>query len=222
MNNATTSVNAFQTLLKDFLKVTYLLTMKQGTFSVEEFSTRLNRTIDEGKALLSVLISLNLIETTSSSANYAITQGGKNNLKVVLTGGVFDIIHLGHIETLKSAKEGGDILIIVVASDEIVESNKGRPPLNSQSNRIKLLNELGIVDIITPGHPDTSKFLETVIEYEPDVIVLGYDQSSTEKMLLDHLEQSNIHNIEIKRLKARIPNEKSSIKMKNLDEHSFE
>ncbi len=52
--------------------------------------------------------------------------------------------------------------------------------------------------------------------------MLGYDQSSTEKMLLDHLEQSNIHNIEIKRLKARVPNEKSSIKMKNLDEHSFE
>jgi cytidyltransferase-like protein len=209
-------------LLKEFLKVAYLLTMKNETFSVEEFSTNLNRTLEEGKALLSVLVSMNLIHATSPPVTYAITQGGKNNLRIVLTGGVFDIIHLGHITTLKSAKEGGDILICVVASDEIVESSKGRPPLNSQSNRMKLLEELDIVDIATPGHPDTSNFLETVIKYEPDVIVLGYDQSSTEEMLLDHLERSNLPDIEIRRLETQVPNEKSSVKLKNLDEHSFE
>jgi cytidyltransferase-like protein len=222
MKNGTTTGDYFQSLLKEFLKVAYLLTIKNKSFSVEEFSTNLNRTLEEGKALLSVLMSMNLIHATSPQATYAITQGGKNNLRVVLTGGVFDIIHLGHITTLKSAKEGGDVLVCVVASDEIVESSKGRPPLNSQSNRMKLLEELEIVDIVTPGHPDTSKFLETVVKYEPDVIVLGYDQSSTEKMLLDHLEQSNLPDIEIKRLETRVPNEKSSIKLKNLDKHSFE
>ena len=151
-----------------------------------------------------------------------ITQGGKNNLKIILTGGVFDIIHLGHINTLKAAKEGGDILIIVVASDKMVESTKGRPPLNSQANRMKLLEELTIVDITAKGSPDPSKFLETVVEYEPNVIALGYDQASTEKMLLDQLEKFEMDNIEIKKLDIQVPNEKSSLKIKTLDQHSFE
>ena len=222
MNDSTTSVDSFQSLLKEFLRVAYLLTIRKDTFTAEDFALNLNRTLEEGKALLSILVSMNLVKTTTSKENFILTRGGKNNLKIALTGGVFDIIHLGHIETLKSAKEENDILIVVVASDEVVESSKGRPPLNSQSNRMKLLGELDIVDIVASGHPDTSKFLETVVEYEPDVIVLGYDQTSTEKMLMDHLEKSNINNVEIKRLEKSIPNEKSSIKMRNLDEHSFE
>ena len=213
----------FQSLLKDFLKVAYLLSVEKKTFTVEDFSSKLDRTIEEGKALLSVLTGMNLIKRVVKPPNhFMITQGGKNNLRIVLTGGVFDIIHLGHIKTLKAAKENGNVLIVVDASDEMVESTKGRPPLNSQVNRMKLLEELTIVDITAKGSPDPSKFLETVIDYEPNVIALGYDQSSTEAMLERELEKSNINNIEIKKLDIQVPNEKSSLKYKNLDQHSFE
>lgn len=213
----------FQTLLKEFLKTAYVLTIKNGSFSVKEFSIEHNRTEEEGKSLLSVLIGLKLIrKVLDPSDHYSITQGGKNNLKVVLTGGVFDIIHLGHVNTLKTAKEGADVLVVVVASDEIVESSKGRPPLNNQVNRMKLLEELMIVDIVAKGDPDSSKFLDSVIEYEPDTIVLGYDQTSTEEMLMKYLEKSSIREIEIKKLKSHIPNEKSSLKKEKLDEHSFD
>ncbi len=213
----------FQSLLKEFLKVAYLLTVEKGSFTVEDFSIKLDRTLEEGKALLSVLTSMNLIKRLAKPTNhFKLTQGGKNNLKVVLTGGVFDIIHLGHIKTLKAAKKGGDILIVVVASDEMVESTKGRLPLNSQVNRMKLLEELLVVDITAKGSPDQSKFLETVIEYEPDTIALGYDQASTEKMLLEQLENSGLENIEIVKLDEQVPNEKSSLKFQNLDQHSFE
>jgi glycerol-3-phosphate cytidylyltransferase/FAD synthetase len=223
MNTETEEGGLFQSLLKEFLKVTYLLTVEKGSFTTEEFSSKLERTTEEGKALLSVLASMNLIKRLSKPPNtFLITQGGKNNLKIVLTGGVFDIIHLGHINTLKAAKEGGDILIIVVASDKMVESTKGRSPLNSQANRMKLLNELSIVDITAKGSPDPSNFLETVVEYEPNVIALGYDQTSTEKMLLEQLEKFEMENIEIKKLDIQVPNEKSSLKFKNLDQHSFE
>jgi len=213
----------FQTLLKEFLKTTYLLTIKNGSFSAKEFSVHLNRTEEEGKSLLSVLIGLKLIRKVTKPENhYSITQGGKNNLKVVLTGGVFDIIHLGHVNTLKTSKKEADILVVVVASDEMVESSKGRLPLNNQANRMKLLEELIIVDIVAKGDPDSSKFLDSVKEYEPDTIVLGYDQTSTEDMLMKYLENSNIHNIEIKKLNSHVPNEKSSLKKQKLDKHSFD
>ena len=213
----------FHTLLKEFLKTAYLLTIKNGSFSNKEFSSRHNRTEEEGKSLLSVLIGLKMIrKVLDPSDHYSITQGGKNNLKIALTGGVFDIIHLGHVNTLKKAKEGADVLVVVVASDEIVEKSKGRPPLNIQQNRMKLLEELLIVDIVAKGDPDSSKFLDSVIEFEPDTIVLGYDQVSTEKMLLKYLEDSNIRQVEIKKLQSHVPNEKSSLKKKKLDKHSFD
>jgi len=213
----------FQTLLKEFLKTAYVLTTKNGSFSTKEFSVNLNRTEEEGESLLSVLVGMKLIRKVSDPSNhYSITQGGKNNLKVVLTGGVFDIIHLGHVNTLKTSKKEADILVVVVASDEMVESSKGRPPLNNQTNRMRLLEELMIVDIVAKGDPDSSKFLDSVIEYEPDTIVLGYDQTSTEEMLMKYLEDSNIRSIEIKKLDSHIPNEKSSLKKEKLDEHSFD
>ncbi len=223
MNNGTEEGTLFQSLLKEFLRVAYLLTINNDSFTVEDFSSKLDRTIEEGKALISVLTSMNLIKRlVNPPDHFKITQGGKNNLKIVLTGGVFDIIHMGHIKTLKAAKEGGNILIVVVASDKMVESTKGRLPLNSQANRMKILKELTIVDVTAEGSPDPSKFLETVVEYEPNVIVLGYDQSSTEKMLIDQLEKVDLNNIEIKKLNAQVPNEKSSLKIKNLDQYSFE
>ena len=213
----------FQTLLKEFLKTSYILTINKGSFSAKEFSGNLNRTEEEGESLLSVLIGLKLIRRVSDPSNhYSITQGGKNNLKVVLTGGVFDIIHLGHVTTLKTSKKGADVLVVVVASDKMVESSKGRPPLNNQANRMSLLGELMIVDIVAKGDPDSTKFLDSVREYEPDTIVLGYDQTSTEEMLMKYLENSNIRNIEIKKLKSHVPNEKSSLKKEKLDKHSFD
>src|SRR5690348_13214218 len=42
---------------------------------------------------------------------------GRSKIKVVLVGGVFDILHLGHIHTLKTAKSFGDILVVIVATN---------------------------------------------------------------------------------------------------------
>ncbi len=46
-----------------------------------------------------------------------LTELGRTSLRVVLAGGVFDIIHPGHIYTLKAAKALGDVLVVVVATD---------------------------------------------------------------------------------------------------------
>lgn len=213
----------FHKLLKEFLKVAYLLTFQKGSFSVSEFTKDLKRTQDEGVALLSVLKSLHMIKSVADPPNhYSITEGGKNNLRIVLTGGVFDIVHLGHLKTLKEAKKHGDILFIIVASDETVEANKGRKPLNNQKNRVELLSHIDFVDIVIKGASDPNKFLDIAIKVRPDVIILGYDQTLSEEKLTSLLSDHGLQNIEIIKLKARIPNEKSSLKFKNLDEHSFE
>ena len=60
-------------------------------------------------------------------------------LKVVLAGGVFDIIHPGHIHTLNAAKELGDVLVVVVATDNTAVKMKKRQPLHSQDQRKELV-----------------------------------------------------------------------------------
>ncbi|MFX0184354.1 MAG: adenylyltransferase/cytidyltransferase family protein [Candidatus Hodarchaeota archaeon] len=221
--NESNSAETYQILLKEFLKVAYFLSFEKKSFSVSDFSGSLNRTEDEGLALLAVLKRLNLIKSVPESPNhYQITTGGKNNLKIVMTGGVFDIVHLGHIETLKEAKSHGDILIVIVAADETVESNKGRLPINSQAKRLELLSHLDVVDLAEKGSANPKKFLDIVVKYNPDTIVLGYDQSLTEVKLSKLLLDKGLDNIEIIKLEANIPNEKSSLKLKGLDEHSFD
>lgn len=223
MKDESESMEIFQVLLKEFLKTAYLLTLKQGSFSIDDFSNHLKRTQDEGVALLSVLKSLHMVKTVINPAgHYIITTGGRNNFRIVLTGGVFDIIHLGHIETLKEAKSHGDILVVVVASDETVRRSKGRPPQNSQTNRVELLLHLDVVDVAQKGTSDPDKFLDIVKSIQPDTIALGYDQSLTETKLSKLLGDHGLQNIEIIKLKSRVPNEKSSMKIKNLDQYSFE
>ena len=52
--------------------------------------------------------------------------------KIVLAGGVFDIIHPGHIHTLNAAKALGDMLVVVIATDKTAKKIKKRPPLHNQ------------------------------------------------------------------------------------------
>jgi len=52
-------------------------------------------------------------------------------LRVVLAGGVFDIIHPGHIHTLKAAKALGDVLVVAIATDKTAQKMKKRIPLHN-------------------------------------------------------------------------------------------
>ncbi len=89
-----------------------------------------------------------------------------------MTGGVFDLIHMGHIFTLTEAKKYGNYLVVVVAKDEFIEK-KGRKPIHTQEYRAKLVSMLKMVDEVVLGEDDPKKLIEKV---KPDVIVYGYDQ----------------------------------------------
>lgn len=96
----------------------------------------------------------------------------RNQLKVVLTGGVFDILHIGHLYTLQEAKKYGDILVVVVASDRTATREK-RKPMNGEKARLEMVRALSCVDYALLGGAKREQMVKRV---GADAIVFGYDQ----------------------------------------------
>lgn len=92
--------------------------------------------------------------------------------KVVFTNGCFDILHRGHIEHLRTAKEQGDILLVAINSDVSVRNSKGYPhPINTEMDRAELLSALSSVDRVAIFDGETP--LDLIREIAPDVLVKG-------------------------------------------------
>ena len=127
--------------------------------------------------------------------------------KIVLAGGVFDIIHPGHIHTLNAAKALGDVLVVAIATDKTAQKMKKRPPLHNQELRRELVSYLSMVDRAVIGHEDD--IFETVKEIKPNIIVLGYDQIHQEKFIDNGCKRINL-NVEIVRLQSPVPELSSS------------
>lgn len=94
--------------------------------------------------------------------------------RIVLVGGCFDLLHYGHYEFLKKAKERGDYLIVAVESDEFIFKHKKRKPIHSQRERVKILSELKCVDkvIRMPYLSSDSEYEAFVKKIKPDVIAV--------------------------------------------------
>ena len=132
---------------------------------------------------------------------------GNKGKKIVLAGGVFDIIHPGHIHTLNAAKALADVLVVAIATDKTAQKMKKRPPLHNQELRRELVSYLSMVDKAIIGHEDD--IFETVKEIKPDIIVLGYDQIHQEKFIDDGCKRINL-DVEIIRLQSPVPHLSSS------------
>jgi len=136
-----------------------------------------------------------------------LTEIGRNSLHVVLAGGVFDIIHPGHIYTLNAAKALGDVLVVVVATDNTSEKMKKRRPLHTQEQRQELVNSLSMVDLCLVGQEDD--IFKTVNHVRPQIIALGYDQIHQEKFITDGCKKINLE-AKVARLQSPIPESSSS------------
>lgn len=170
-------------------------------------SDYLKRKIDEFERL-------GLVELRDGGENIVLTQLGRLSIKVVFTGGVFDIIHPGHIHTIKESKQFGDILVISVARDKTATKMKGRNPINSESRRLELISSLRYVDLAILG--SETNIFDTVVRVGPDIIALGYDQDHTVKHIVDGVTKLNLE-IDVVRLSSPIPDIKSSDLIKNDD-----
>ena len=127
--------------------------------------------------------------------------------KTVLAGGVFDIIHPGHIHTLNAAKALGDVLVVAIATDKTAQKMKKRQPLHNQELRRELVSCLSMVDKAIVGHEDD--IFETVRAIKPDIIVLGYDQVHQKQFISDGCKRINL-DVEIVRLQSPVPELSSS------------
>lgn len=105
----------------------------------------------------------------------------------VMATGVFDLLHPGHIYYLEQSKKLGDELVVVVANDTVVARTKGKPLFEADSRK-QLVAALACVDrVIIPVETDPRRFYRTVLDIDPDIITLGYDQIFTEQTLVDEL-----------------------------------
>lgn len=136
-----------------------------------------------------------------------LTEIGRTSLRVVLAGGVFDIIHPGHIHTLNSAKALGNVLVVVVATDSTAQKMKKRKPLHDQNQRKDLVNSLSMVDFCVVGQE--GDIFKTVELIKPEIIALGYDQVHQEKFITDGCRKLNL-DIKVARLQSPVPEISSS------------
>ncbi|OGH21653.1 MAG: hypothetical protein A2629_01975 [Candidatus Levybacteria bacterium RIFCSPHIGHO2_01_FULL_41_15] len=91
--------------------------------------------------------------------------------KIVLAGGCFDIIHLGHIRFLKNAKKLGGVLFVLLESDDTVGKLKGRNrPINNQKERAEVLSTIKYVDYVV-----LIKRMKTDKEYDKLIALLKPD-----------------------------------------------
>jgi len=127
--------------------------------------------------------------------------------KIVLAGGVFDIIHPGHIHTLTAAKALGDVLVVAIATDKTAQKMKKMKPLHNQELRCELVSSLSMVDEAIVGHEED--IFETVKQVKPDIIALGYDQIHQEKFISDGCKRISL-DVKIVRLQSPIPKLSSS------------
>ena len=133
---------------------------------------------------------------------------GRGLLKIVLIGGVFDIVHPGHIHTLKDAKSQGDILVVVVArSSTALKINKHINIYHDEYLRRELVSSIRYVDYAIIGREGT--LYDTVEFVKPNIIALGYDQIHTEKEIAVNCSKRGI-NTQIIRLNTPVPGSKST------------
>lgn len=91
----------------------------------------------------------------------------------VMASGVFDLLHIGHLHYLREARDMGDDLVVVIATDETVRERKHSPIMPAEMRR-ELVASLKPVDVAVVGH--TGDPFRVVERLHPDVIALGYDQ----------------------------------------------
>ena len=136
-----------------------------------------------------------------------LTEMGRDSLRIVLAGGVFDIIHPGHIHTLNAAKLLGDVLVVVVATDNTAVKMKKRTPIHSQEQRQELVNSLEVVDLCLIGQEND--IFKTVNHVKPQIIALGYDQIHQERYITEGCKKIKL-NAKVARLQSPMPESSSS------------
>lgn len=107
-------------------------------------------------------------------------------MKKVITYGTFDLLHTGHINILRRAKELGDYLIVAVSTDEF-NTLKHKEAYHSFEERKQILEAIKYVDEVI-GENDWDQKVEDVKKYSVDTFVMGNDWEGEFDFLKEYCE----------------------------------
>lgn len=96
----------------------------------------------------------------------------KKKKKIVLCHGVFDLVHLGHIEHFKSARKFGDFLVVSLTKDKFIKKGPGRPFFNEQQ-RMDFLKNIKTIDHVILSNFESA--IDVINFVKPDFYVKGPD-----------------------------------------------
>ncbi len=104
----------------------------------------------------------------------------REHKKIVLVGGCFDVIHPGHIIFLEKAKRAGDILIVLLESDQKIKLLKGiNRPFFTQLDRVEVLSSIKFVDfvVLLPFISKDKEYDQLILKIKPDIIAATKNSS---------------------------------------------
>ena len=95
---------------------------------------------------------------------------------VVYTVGTFDLLHVGHLALLEYCRTLGDVVVVGVASDLVVQSYKRNVPVIPADQRVEMLKALQCVDVVRTYHE--LEYVSACKELNVDIFVIGEDWGS--------------------------------------------
>ncbi|PAV31287.1 glycerol-3-phosphate cytidylyltransferase [Virgibacillus profundi] len=107
-------------------------------------------------------------------------------MKKVITYGTFDLLHTGHINLLRRAREYGDYLIVAISADEF-NALKGKEAYYTFEQRKLILEAIRYVDEVIPEYTWEQK-VEDVEKHNVDIFVMGDDWNGKFDFLKDHCD----------------------------------
>jgi glycerol-3-phosphate cytidylyltransferase len=107
-------------------------------------------------------------------------------MRTVITYGTFDILHIGHINLLRRARELGDRLIVGLSTDQF-NAGKHKTSLLDYENRKVVLESIRHVDMVIPEETWEQK-IDDVKKHDVAVFVMGHDWEGKFDFLREHCE----------------------------------
>ncbi|MEK7559147.1 MAG: adenylyltransferase/cytidyltransferase family protein [Patescibacteria group bacterium] len=134
----------------------------------------------------------------------------KQRKSIVVAGGCFDILHVGHVRFLKNAKDQGEVLFILLENDEKVRKLKGKNrPINSQKDRAEILASLKYVDyvVLLPYMKSDEDYDKLINQIKPNVLAT----TENDPAIIHKKRQAKLINAEIKEVVERIKEKSTTI-----------
>lgn len=108
-------------------------------------------------------------------------------MRRVITYGTFDLLHYGHVNLLRRAKEYGDYLIVAISTDEFNWNEKQKKCYFSYEQRKQLVESIRYVDLVIPEESWTQK-ADDVKMFKVDTFVMGDDWTGKFDFLKEYCE----------------------------------